>query len=205
MPGRSVRGVHLAAAIATCLSLAQSATADPLHKVGSADAYQHEDSGWLFPRELGGFSRVVLPYTIDGNNDVGARYERVAEGVRSTVAVDIYAADSAAAAAKREGAKAAVQRGADPAAIVRVVSEEPFSIAAQRGLDGIKVTFAVDGPDGRSQALLYFVGTERWTVSIAAFLSAETAPAVEAIDRFVRDQPWHTLGSDPPDLHGARR
>lgn len=192
-----------AAIISTCLSFAQTTLADPLHKIGGAGTYQHEDSGWLFPREVGAFSRVTPPYTIDGNNDAGARYELVVEGVRSAVAVDIYAADSAAAAAKLDGAKAAAQRGADPAAPLRVGSEAPFSVAPQHELTGIKVTFVADGPDAGSQTILYFVATQRWAVNIVAVVSTEAAQAVEAIDRFVRDQPWHTLGSDAPDLHGA--
>ncbi len=197
--------ISAAATICAYLWFTNSTLADPLHKVGSLGAYQHEDSGWLFPKETGAFVRVAPPYTIDGNNDAGARYELVVDGVRSAVAVDVYAADSGAVAAKLDGAKAAVQRGVDPAAPLRVASEEPFRIASDLELAGTKVTFLADGPGSHSQTVLYFMATQRWVVNIVAFVPTEAAQGVAAIDRFVREQPWHTLGSNSPDLHGAAR
>ena len=76
------------AALAWCWSV-QASLADPLHKVGDEGAWRHADSGWLFPKQIGGFARVTAPYTIDGNNDVGANYEHVVNGLRTTAVIEV--------------------------------------------------------------------------------------------------------------------
>lgn len=167
--------------------------ADPLHKFGSDGAWRHEDSGWLFPKEIGAFTRVTAPYTIDGNNDVGVQYEQVANEARTSAVVEVYASDSAAADAKLETAKATAARTAGAAA--RLESEQAIRLDARDGLAGVKVTYTSDAESHRSQTSLYFIETDRWIVKILA-----TAQDGEALDAFVHALPWDTLGV-PGNLH----
>jgi hypothetical protein len=164
-------------------------TADPLHPFGNEGAWRHEYSGWQFLRQVGDFSRVMAPYTIDGSNDVGVRYEN-ASGVSAVV--EVYLADSAAPDAKLEGAKAsAAQKAGDSA---RIQSERRFRIQEHKSMRGTKITYAAD--DARTS--LYFFEANRWTVKVLSTGSGDDASKV--LDAFVRALPWDTLG-DPTALH----
>ena len=167
-------------------------TADPLHQFGTEGAWRHEFSGWQFAKQVGGFSRVMQPYTIDGNNDAGVRYEKASGGPRLSAVVEIYLADSAAPDAKLAGAKASAERKAGESAHVK--SEAAFQIGERSDVRGTKVTYVADGQQSTS---LYFFEASRWTVKV---LGSADAPDDEAFDAFVRALPWNTLG-DPSALH----
>ena len=171
--------------------------ADPLHKVGDQSAWRHEHSGWLFPKQIGAFTRIGLPYTIDGNSDVGGRYEQAGSEPRVSAAVDVYAADSAAADAKFQNAKASTARLAGASA--RVTSEEPFRLGAPGDFRAIKVTYVSDA-ETKSESSLYFIETERWIVKVFASTQATGPDAGERLDAFVNALPWDTLNS-PGLLH----
>lgn len=175
----------LAAALLVGLTSSIS-TADPLHPFGNEGAWRHEYSGWQFAKQVGGFSRVLAPYTIDGNNDVGVRYQN--ESGLSAV-VEIYLADSAATDAKLDGAKASAAKNS-----AHLLSERPFRLKEHKSIRGTKITYAAD--DTRTQ--LYFFDASRWTVKVLATNSAEGASKV--LDAFVRALPWDSLG-DPTALH----
>jgi hypothetical protein len=160
--------------------------ADPLHPFGNDGTWRHEYSGWQFARQVGGFSRVLAPYTIDGNNDVGVRYQNES-GL--TAVVEIYLADSAATDAKLDGAKVSAAKKS-----AHLLSERPFRLKEHKSIRGTKITYASD--DARTQ--LYFFDASRWTVKVLATSSAEDASKV--LDAFVRALPWGTLG-DPTALH----
>lgn len=151
-------------------------SADPLHPFGNEGAWRHEYSGWQFTKQVGDFSRVMPPYTIDGNNDAGVTYEN-ASGL--TVVVEIYLADSAATDATLDGAKASAGKSA------QVESEQPFRVGEHRG---VKVTY-VDLP-----TTLYFFKEQRWTVKVSG-----NGPG-KVLDAFVRALPWDSLG-DSTALH----
>ena len=176
-----------------CLFATLSSVADPLHQFGSDGAWRHEYSGWQFAKHVSNFTRVMAPYTIDGNNDVGVRYERAAGGPKLAAVVEIYLADSAAPDAKLNGAKAsAAQKAGDSA---RVRSEQPFEVGAT--IRGTKVTFE-DVKSADAWATLYFFEAGRWTVKVLG--SAEGAGVGTEFDAFVQALPWNTLG-DPSALH----
>lgn len=165
-------------------------SADPLHPFGNEGAWRHEYSGWQFPKVVGGFSRVMAPYTIDGNNDVGVRYEN-ASGIIAIV--EVYVADSAAPDATLDGAKANAAKTAGESAHMQ--SERPFPIEAHNAsVRGTKVTFAAD--DARTR--LYFFAADRWSVKVLGAASGDDADKV--LDSFVHALPWDTLG-DPTALH----
>jgi hypothetical protein len=160
-------------------------SADPLHPFGNEGAWRHEYSGWQFARQVGGFSRVLAPYTIDGNNDAGVRYEN-ASGF--TAVVEIYLADSAAPDAKLAGAKASAARKAGESA--QLQSEQPFAIEGHENLSGTKPVFR----GGNAETQLYFFEADRWTVKVVGTGSGNV------FDAFVQALPWNTLG-DPTALH----
>lgn len=168
-------------------------TADPLHQFGTEGAWRHEHSGWQFAKQVGGFSRVMAPYTIDGNNDVGVRYED-ASGV--TAIVEVYTADSVAPDAKLDGAKASAAQKAGESAHVQ--SERPFRIKKHNALRGTKITYAADKKSQSAQTRLYLFEASRWTVKVLGTASGDDAG--KALDAFVQALPWDTLG-DPTALH----
>ena len=168
-------------------------TADPLHQFGTAGAWRHEHSGWQFAKQVLGFSRVMAPYTIDGNDDVGVRYEN-ASGLTATV--EVYTADSVAPDAKLDGAKASAAQSAGESAHVR--SERPFRLKEHKAVRGTRVTYAADEKSQGTQTRLYFFEANRWTVKVLGTASGYDAGKV--LDAFVRALPWDTLG-DPTALH----
>lgn len=156
-------------------------SADPLHQFGNEGAWRHEYSGWLFAKQVATFSRVKAPYTIDGNNDVGVRYEH-ASGLSAVV--EIYLADSAAPEAKLDGAKQKAGESAE------LQSERSFKMKSHKGVRGTKITYAADD----AKSTLYFFEANRWTVKVAGSGSSDE------LDAFVRALPWDSLG-DPTALH----
>lgn len=168
-------------------------TADSLHQFGTEGAWRHEYSGWQFARQVGGFSRVMAPYTIDGNNDAGVRYED-ASGLAAIV--EVYTADSVAPDAKLDGAKASAARKAGESAHVQ--SERPFRIKKHKALRGTRITYAADRKSQGAQTRLYFFEASRWTVKVLGTASSDDAG--KALDAFVQALPWDTLG-DPSALH----
>lgn len=179
-----------------CWASVPMSLADPLHKFGDEGAWRHEDSGWLFPTQIGAFIRVTAPYTIDGNNDVGVQYAQVVNEHRAAAIVEVYASDSAAPDAKVETAKATAARTAGAAA--RLESDQTFQLDARSELRGVKVTYTSDAGSNRSQTSLYFIASERWIVKILAQNAGDNAGQV--LDAFVHDLPWDTLGV-PGNLH----
>ena len=164
-------------------------SADPLHPLGNEGVWRHEFSGWQFPKQVSGLARMQAPYTIDGNNDVGARYEQTIDGARVAAIVEIYMADSAATDAKLEGAKATAASKAGDS--VRVRSEKPFQVDSNQPVRGTKVAYG-------KHTSLYFFATDRWSVKVLG--STEGSANDKQLDAFVRALPWNTLG-DPTALH----
>lgn len=171
--------------------LSSPTLADPLHKFGADGAWCHVDSGWMFPKQVGGFERMSQPYNIDGNNDAGVEY-RQASGLQAEV--EIYAADSAATGATLAGAKAAAAGKAGQPA--RVQAETPFEIDAAKGGDAVKITYAADTTAAGTHTNLYFFTNDRWRVKVLASAQGGTE-GDRALDAFVRALPWNTLGTDP--------
>ncbi len=172
--------------------------ADPLHKVGDQSAWRHENSGWLFPKQVGSFTRAGAPYTIDGGSDVGGRYVRTGTEPHVSAVVDVYAADSAAAGANLQDAKAVAAGSAG--AFARLESEAPFLLGARDELRAIKVTYVSD-TEASSKSSLYFIETDRWIVKVVASTQAAGRETGEPLDVFVNALPWDTLGTDPGQLH----
>lgn len=188
--------VVLAACLCASLSSSMGA-ADPLHQFGNEGAWRHEHSGWQFAKQVGGFTRVMAPYTIDGNNDVGVRYERAAGEPRLAAVVEVYLADSAAPDAKLSGAKTSAKQKAGDSA--RIQSEQPFQISGREALRGTKVTYVGEKSTG-AQTSLYFFETDRWAVKVLGSTETAGKDAGKVLDAFVRALPWDTLG-DPTALH----
>ena len=166
--------------------------ADPLHKFGTAGAWVHVDSGWMFPTAVGDFTREVQPYNIDGNNDAGVEY-RQASGL--VAEVEVYAADSAAPGARLDGAKTIAARKAGEAASVE--SEKPFQVDGVKDASGVKVTYAPKGKAAGAQTNLYYFTTDRWRVKVLASTPKGGKDADLELDAFVQALPWSTLGTHP--------
>lgn len=191
---RMKRTALLALLIASTLTGA-AGMADPLHKYGNDDAWCHVDSGWMFPKDVGDFARVLQPYTIDGNSDSGAEYRQESGQLQGAVEVDVYAADSAAADANIDGAKATAASKAGEGA--KVQSERPFKIGAVQGLNGVKIKYATDANASGEQTNLYYFTTERWRVKVLARAKLAGKESDKALDAFVQALPWNTLGTNP--------
>ncbi len=170
----------------------QPTFADPLHKVGQEGAWQHEQSGWVFPIQFGSFARVGAPHELDGTYDLGARYESVVDGVSARAAVHIYAADSAAQDADFAAAKAATNG--------KLKAESPFQVATRSEMAGTKVTYELD-EQNQSRAALYFIESGTWIVNVRTTTALPSSAASQSLDRFVNDLDWDTLGSEPGYLH----
>jgi hypothetical protein len=166
--------------------------ADPLHKYGNDGAWCHVESGWVFPKDVGNFARVLDPYNIDGNNDAGAEYRQASEQLQGAVEVDVYAADSAATDASLDGAKATVAHKAGEGA--KVESEQPFHVQAVKGLNGVKIKYVKASSD---QTNLYYFTTDRWHVKVLAHAKVAGNESDRALDAFVQTLPWNTLGTNP--------
>jgi hypothetical protein len=191
---KSINAVSRVAGAVLPFLVLQLCFADPLHKApGDASSWQHADSGWLFPNQVNDFKRLAPPYTIDGNNDVGARYEHVANGRRVTATVEIYAADSAAAEANLENARAALERDAANAV---AQPETSFAVENTQITAGIKIT-RVSAPGSEpSQAALYFFQSPSWIVRIRTAADSLDESVAKELDEFVRAQHWERLGTD---------
>nr|WP_298725992.1 hypothetical protein [uncultured Steroidobacter sp.] len=184
----------LALLIAATLTSA-AGMADPLHKYGDEGAWCHVDSGWIFPKDVGNFARVLQPYNIDGNNDAGAEYRQESGQLKGSIEVDVYAADSAATDANIDGAKATAARKAGEGA--KIQSEAPFQIEGEKELQGVKIEYATDTESPGGQTNLYYFTTDRWHVKILAHASLADNERDEALDAFVRALPWNSLGTNP--------
>jgi hypothetical protein len=169
--------------------------ADPLHKYGDEGAWCHVDSGWMFPKDVGDFARVLQPYSIDGNSDSGAEYRQESGLLQGAVEVDVYAAESAATDANIDGAKATAASKAGEG--TKVESERPFKIGAVKGLNGVKIKYATDANASGEQTNLYYFTTDRWRVKVLARAKLAGKESDKALDAFVQALPWNTLGTNP--------
>lgn len=167
------------------LAACTSASADPLHAIG-AGAFQHHDSGWIFPSQVGGFTRVGAPQDVDGSSDAVAHYARGVAAERIVVVVDLYPPDTAAAHAKLADAKAAIEQEL-PGTQWQDVS---FHVATQRELVGIKTARTA----GELQTALWFIDTGAWIVRIRAAAPRAADQTWQLLDDFVREQRWDSLG-----------
>jgi hypothetical protein len=146
----------------------QAISADPLHAIAD-DAYQHHDSGWIFPLTIGEFTRVGAPQDLDGTSDALAYYERVVKGVRTTATVNVYPPASDAAEATKT---------ADD----ELELESSVLTSADKSLEA----------SDASVTATYLVDTGPWVVKIQSSGAAD-AVSVDALDDFVRSQRWDSL------------
>jgi hypothetical protein len=173
--------------------------ADPLHKYGGRGDWRHADSGWIFPKQVGAFARVGEPYTIDGNNDVGAEFVASdADGTQRRALVSVYFPDSAATGASLSGAKAALLKGHRQGS-----AEQPFEIPRTPDVKGVKLTPPPDSSSGGSRSILYFFSAPSWIVTVVATGPVPDTGNDTAIDEFVRTLRWETLGVHDGNMHGG--
>jgi hypothetical protein len=188
----------IAAAMLVSFLLPHLSLADPLHKSGKRGEWRHAESGWVFAAQIAGLERVASPYTIDGNNDVGAEYAAGEASARRTAFVDIFLRDSAATGATLVGAKATLIKAGG---VSQRLTETPFEIPGKPDLKGVKLV--VSPKEGTDRLLLYFFTAPGWVVSVRATAPADTAKPADSMDGFVRALPWDTLGAFDDNMHGG--
>jgi hypothetical protein len=179
-----MRNLSRFATALTCFAFTQFSVADTIHSIANG-AYQHHQSGWIFPDPVGDFSLVGVPQDINGMVDVAAYYARVSKGVRTVASVSVYPPDSTEPETTPASIKAA------PVAV---------EISKQPRLRAVRLTYK-DGKTAR--ATVYFVDTGAWIVKIRASVPAtdkETAPILE---KFVRSQRWDSLQLSSTSCTGA--
>jgi hypothetical protein len=149
--------------------------ADPIHAVADG-AYWHHDSHWVFPEKAGTFVRVGIPQDVAGSEDAAAHYAHVEDGVRHTASVNVYRANSMAAA-EHESAMAG-----------QLSSEGAFLVSEANKLSGIRRIYSGNTADSGLTGM-YVVNAGEWRVAIRI-----SGSSVETMDAFVRAQRWETLG-----------
>lgn len=171
---RRARALSLfpAAAIGLFLLGSGPVAADALHRVDLSGTWRHEFSGWLFPLHVAGLKRVDVPYSLDGSDDVGARYDSSAtDGIVLKIEVN---------------AGATLEAVAEPA------NAASFPLEAVPAIVGVR---AASPPDGHPAVVHYLFRKENWIVRIVGTTSALNHDALQALDAAVRTLPWSTLGS----------
>jgi hypothetical protein len=163
-----------AAAALACCAFVQGSLADTIHAIENG-AYQHHQSGWIFPDRIGDFSLTGAAQDIDGTVDVAAYYARASKGARTVASVSVYPPDSA----QPETTPASIK--AKPVAV---------EISKQPPLRAARLTYK----DGKSsRAIVYFVDAGPWIVRIRASMPATDQETAAILDKFVRGQRWDSL------------
>ena len=180
---RSVTPLRLVAALACC-ALAPTAPADTIHAI-LGGGYYHHQSGFVFPEKIGDFTLVGVPQDINGTDDVGAYYARVAGGVRTVASVNVYTPDSAEPETRPASVKA------------KPVTME---ISKQPRLRATKVVFK-EGKSSRTT--LYFIDTGNWIVKVRATTPITDKGSAPVLDTFARSQRWESLQLSPQSCTGS--
>jgi hypothetical protein len=189
------RGNQRAALFASAIALIlfRAAHAEDFEKVAD-EALRHTESGWIFPKAVGDFQRVGEPQKITGTRDCAARYDRSANGLQSTATVYLYPADSPAADASLDGAKAAIVADLKNTPLVQLWSEGPFRAGKTLPLLGEKAFYKVGIGPQSSQTNLYYFDTGKWVVKVRLSVQKTEEDTFQKLDTFVRDLPWDSLG-----------
>jgi hypothetical protein len=134
---------------------------------------------------------------MDGSGDVTSNYAMTSAGTNRVATMTLYYANSGAAGAKLDAAKAALQAGATTETCVAKLSEKSFSVGEnQKKIDGTRASFAPKQRDNCTQQSLYFFQTAHWVITVKTTASASDADAAKAMDAFVRGLRWDTLDTD---------
>jgi hypothetical protein len=172
------------------------ALADTLHDIGGG-VYQHHDSGWQFPHQIGDFTRVGFPQDVDGTIDVVAHYARTTASARITAIIDVYPKDSSAPQANHADAMMALRHGSpDHAEQIQQVLhiERPLPLIAVKTFYKTKAGGNTKPDAMPAHSALYFVDTGHWIVKVRTRMERIDAASLAASDAFVLNQPWESLG-----------
>lgn len=172
---------------------AQTAYAEPFQKQADG-AVLHTASGWTFPQSIGDFQRVGDPQGIAGTPDGIANYEFVVNGNQHSATVYVYPPDSRAADASLEGAKAAIVARLKSLPLAQLWSEGPFRAGTAPVLVGEKAFYKIGIGPQSYQTNLYYFDTGKWIVKIRLSVQKTEKETFQALDTFVRNQPWDSLG-----------
>jgi hypothetical protein len=166
-------------------------------------AVRHSASGWTFPKAVGNFQRVGDPEGIAGTPDGVATYEWSDNGNQNTATVYVYPPDTRAEDASLEGAKAALVSRLKAVPLAQSWSEGPFRAGKTPVLVGEKAFYKIGiGPDS-SQTNLYYFDTGKWVVKIRLSAQKTMKGTFQALDTFVRDLPWDSLGLTAESCTGS--
>ena len=188
----TLHGLRPVALLLLWLACIPAGLADAWHQFGQQDAYWHHGSGWIFPGRIGEFELVRTPYQIDGNDDVGAQYEMVVNGMPRTAEVVIYYPNSAAIGARLDTARAAMQSSSANGKPISPKRQGKFAIERRLEIVGVRTIYSSQDV----QRGLYFFQTPNWVVTIRTQTQAADIDATKALNAFVQEQRWDTLGTD---------
>jgi hypothetical protein len=165
-------------------AIASIVHADTLHDIG-AGSFQHHDSGWIFPRQIGEFVRIGAPQDVDGTIDVVAYYAREAQDGRTTASIDVYPKNSAVSQASYDDSVTALATESHAAATSALAKSE-IRIDGALPLTAIEV-------HSETQSALYFVDTGHWIIKVRVRNERTNVAALASIEAFVRQQRWDSL------------
>ena len=180
----------------------QSAHAEQYQQLADG-AFRHPESGWTFPAAVGDFKRVGDPIGIAGMRDAVANYELLANGNKHAATVYVYPPDSRAEDASLDGAKAAIVAQLKSLPLAQLWSEGPFRAGKTPVLVGDKAFYKIGiGPDSY-QTNLYYFDTGKWVVKVRLSVQKTEKDTFRALDAFVRDLPWDSLGLTAESCTGS--
>ena len=166
-------------------------------------AIRHTASGWTFPKAVGDFQRVGDPQGIAGTRDGVANYEFTADGNQYSATVYVYPPDSPAEDASLEGAKAALVYRLKAVPLAQSWSEGPFRAGKSPVLVGEKAFYKIGiGPESY-QTNLYYFDTGKWVVKFRISVQKSVKGTFQALDTFIRNQPWESLGLTAESCTGS--
>lgn len=161
----------------------------------SVPGYAQDASGWTFPNSVGDFQRVGEAANVAGTAaDTVAQYERSANGSRTAATVYVYPRDSRAADASLEAAKTGIAKSLKSTGLAQLWSEGPFRVGKAPVLVGEKAFYKIGIGPSSTLTNLYYFDTGRWIVKIRMTPQETEEDTLQTLDRFVRDQPWDSLG-----------
>jgi len=166
-------------------------------------AVRHTASGWTFPKAVGNFQRDGDPVGIAGTHDGVANYKFAADEEQYSATVYVYPPDSPAVDASLEGAKAQIVAGLKSVPLAQSWSEGPLRVGKELVLVGEKAFYKIGIGPGSSQTNLYYFDTGKWVVKVRLSAKKSVKGTFQALDTFVRDLPWDSLGLTAESCTGS--
>ena len=148
-------------------------------------------------------SESAIPWELPALATASRTTKFAANEEQYSATVYVYPPDSRAEDASLEGAKAAIVASLKSVPLAQSWSEGPFRAGKEPVLVGEKAFYKIGiGPDS-SQTNLYYFDTGKWVVKVRLSAQKTVKGTFQALDTFVRDLPWDSLGLTAESCTGS--